>query len=107
MRLNDCLNLNDMKEYDFTTITTNYVVHEIDDEMTAFAKAELEYKKIKQYHDEYLKKKQEQDVLNRIEHYKRMERYNMKKGFPAYETESDDSDYSVKKKDVEVDRFSG
>ena len=64
-----------MNEYDFT-INTNYLVHE-DDEMTAFAKATLEYKKREQYHEEYLKKKQEQDVINRIKHNKRMERYNI------------------------------
>lgn len=89
-----------MNDFDFT-ITTNYVVHE-DDEVTAFAKAKLEYQKREKYHEEYMKKKQEQEVLSSIKHDKRMEKYYKKKGFPAYETESDDSDYSEKKKDVDI-----
>ena len=60
--------LNEMKEYDFAKITTNYVVDKDDEYMNDFAKAELEFKKRKQLHEEYLKKKKEQELLSKIEH---------------------------------------
>jgi hypothetical protein len=99
--------LKEMKEYDFAKITINSVVDKDDDYMNDFAKAELEFKKRKQQHEEYLKKKEEQEVVAKIEHDKRMKRYNKKTGIPSYETESDDSDYSAKEKADEADKFPG